>query len=93
MAERKVAAQSWALLAHAQPEMARRRCERATRPQECVKSHRAYAQFVATQGHWDGQKQEPACKEMLGRKSCMQICLLFLSPSFFEFKLKVLGFC
>jgi len=50
-------------------EIARRRWERATRPRECVKSHGAYAQVTATRHHWDGQKQEPDCKEMLGRRS------------------------
>lgn len=54
-------------------EMARRRWERATRPQECVKSHRACAQFAATWHHWDGQKREPACKKMLGRRICIRI--------------------
>lgn len=73
--------------------MARRRWERATRPEVCVKSHGLYAHFVATWCHWDSQKQEPTCKEMLGRRSCIRICLLFLSPNSFEFKVKFLEFC
>lgn len=45
--------------------MVRRKWEWATRPQEHVKSSGAYAWFIATPGHWDGQKQEPVCNEML----------------------------
>lgn len=65
------AAPSWALLARAGTEMARRRWERAIGPRDCVKSHGAYVRFIATQDGWGGQKQEPACKEMLCRRSCI----------------------